>query len=196
MSGTTPDDEKIYKVMGVLLDKTESEINNMTVQDFNRQAKQISFVFGADIPGKPEKYFKANGRTYAINYRVDKIRWAQYVEIKSFLQGGCVPNLHKLMASIVVPVKRFLWFKFPQKNDSDMHEVVAEDMLKARFIDLYHSCLFFYQLYKSSMEIIKGYLVKELSMKIPMEQAMTEATNLMTALDGFMQPNALQSTRG
>lgn len=181
--------DKLTRVMCILLDKTENEIDEMTVSQFNTLAKECAFVLTDKIPGKPEKCINIGIKKYAINYNPSKLRHRQYVEILHFSDKP-IDNLHYLMASIVNPVK----FGLRKKNKAEMHEAIARDMLKAKLIDVYHSCLFFCKLYVNSITVIRGYLEMEMTEKGMTKEQAKEAVSLsLNAMGGFIQQERWQS---
>jgi hypothetical protein len=184
-SSSIPDEEKSTKYLSILLDKTEKEIEELSIPVYSKHCRELAALFLQDIPGKPQRYIKADG-LYRVNYEVSTMRFAQYAEIKTFLQGGVVENLHLIMASVVDPVIDYIIWRKPLKNSSKDHEKRATALLQAKFVDCYHTALFFYQFYKNSMLAMKPYLEAEMMKKMTKEQA---AEVLETALDGFtMQP--------
>lgn len=189
------EEEKVINVMSCLLDLTIRQIEDLTLQEFNKKAKEIAFVFSKEIPGKPEKYIKANGKIYFINYRIEKQRFAQYVEQLRFSQEP-MPNLHLLFASMVQPVKKVLFFKRVGKNDSNRHEEVSNDILKARFIDVYHTAVFFYRVFRGSIKLMKDYLKSELMEKgLKEKEADLLIMSSINAMDGFITPKWLPTLK-
>ncbi len=180
-----PDEEKTTEYLSIILNKTPKQIEDMSIADYNGQCKNMAALFTKDIPGKPQRYIKA-GKLYRVNYEVSKTRFAQYVEVKSFVKGGIVENLHLIMASICEPVIDYVIYRKPLKNKSEDHEQRASDMLQAKFIDAYHSAVFFCKLYKNSMNSLQDYLAKQmLANRMTPEQVNISLQALMRVLDGF-----------
>jgi hypothetical protein len=97
--------------------------------------------------------------------------------------GEFVNNMHMIMASAVVPIKR-KWFRFVDtKYESDNHSFYAKDMQDAIFIDCYNSLVFFYlrlaPLTKSSLP----FMMKGQKMKKAMKKA--EEMLLQSITDGY-----------
>ena len=183
-----PDEDKSTQYLSILLNKTEREVEEMTIPDYSRQCREMAGLFSADIPGKSQRYIRT-GRLYRVNYEVSTMRFAQYCEVKSFLQGGVVENLHLIMASIVDPVVNYVIYRKPQKNSSVNHEARANDLLQAKFIDCYHSAVFFYQLLKNSIGSMKGFLLKEMETKMTKKEAEAVMDLLQVTMDGFLAPS-------
>lgn len=188
------DPEKNINLVCLLLDMTEKQVKDLSLNEWRKKLKAISFLHDGEIPGKPEKYIKSNGKTYFVNYRVEKHRFGQYVEEITFAPNY-IENTHLLIASIVQPVKVFAGFKRLGKNDSSNHEEIANDILKARFIDVYHTAVFFYQLLKNLMMDMEGYLVGQMISKgMKKEEAQALMTASIHAMDGCLTQKELQTT--
>jgi hypothetical protein len=144
------DIDKVINVLAVLLDSTPKEIGNLSIPNFHRLSSYVNALCQNIPQSEPKKWIKANGKRYYVNYNVESHRLAQYIEVQHFLKGGLIDNLHLIMASVVQPSRFFI----KQKNDSNKHQEIAQDLLKANFIDLYNSGVFFCQVFT---EFNKGY---------------------------------------
>jgi hypothetical protein len=179
--------DRLEKIISVLFDKTERQIDEMSVEEFTKLANQCAFVLNDEkIPGKPVRYIKVNSRRYRIEYNPKRLltnmHHRQYVECMHFSEK-MVENMQYIMASLVQPVK-FGFIKL--KNTAKRHELIAEDMLKARFIDVYHTGVFFCKLYVNSMQAIRDYLKADMmNRKMTREQVSMMETALQAATDGF-----------
>ncbi len=185
---TLDDMQRLEKIIAILFDKTEKEVEEMSINEFSELSKQCAFMLNAKtIPGKVVKYIKVNGRKYFIEHHpkklMAKMRHRQYVESIHFSEK-MIDNIHYLMASLVQPVK-FGFIKM--RNTAKMHEAIADDMLQARFIDVYHTAVFFCKLYVGSIATIKDYLNAEMTkMNMSTEKIIIQQA-LQTVMDGFSQ---------
>ena len=177
-----PEEDASVKLLCVLHNKTEDEINEMSLKQFNEECSKLSFLFTDKIPGGHKNIIKVNKHKYCLIYDLDKIKQRQYAEVKYFIQGGVIENLHKILASIVRPAT---WLKLKPNKAEDVL-IYSNDLLKARFIDVYHSCLFFCRLYRNSMIALKTYLVEEMALKMSRQQAERSYQVLINSLDGFI----------
>jgi hypothetical protein len=184
--------DKQIKIIAALHDIPPHEVEAMPIDEFRQRCTQIAFLFTKDIPGKPVRYIRANGKLFKPQYKINKFRFAQYVEVLAFT-GNFVDDLHKIMASVCDPVKGI--FRRVQKNNSDKHEEVANDLLQARFIDVYHVAVFFYRVLRGSIKVMKDSLVLEMSERMPKERAEILMKLLTDDLDGFIPPIRLRSLR-
>jgi hypothetical protein len=174
---------------------TEAQVDSLTITQFNKLKKSILFLT-QPIAGKPVKYISINKtKRYKINYDVSKMPFARYIESKVFSED-LYNNLHKLAATMVIPQKRILGIWFKQKYDASKHEQYSEDMLTARFIDVYHSLVFFYQVYRNWIEVSQDYMVSKLMQTgMTQDKAKEVVQDLCTTLDGNIPPNLLPTTK-
>jgi hypothetical protein len=183
------------KLVSIVNDMTEAQVDSLTITQFNKLKKSILFLT-QPIAGKPVKYISINkNKRYKINYDVSKMPFARYIESKVFSED-LYNNLHKLAATMVIPQKRILGIWFKQKYDASKHEQYSEDMLTARFIDVYHSLVFFYQVYRNWIEVSQDYMVSKLMQTgMTQDKAKEVVQDLCTTLDGNIPPNLLPTTK-
>jgi hypothetical protein len=186
------DFDKSIKMVGIVTGKTPEQVERMSMIKFNflcgmvhRQFK----IFEKDLlKGKPKKIVRVGKRFYKINYDVTKCKSSTYVEVSTF-STDIIQNLHKIMASIVTPVK-FKWGKWVE------HEELASDLEQMDFEVAYHAAVFFYTLFNASMQVIQPYLVNEMIKKgIAKEKAEKILMNSQSILDGFIMPRWSQTSR-
>jgi hypothetical protein len=133
--------EKMIRIIALLFNKTETEVNNLPVDHFHRLTAHITNLFTYDFKGKERHTIIANGKRYAFDYEIGQMRHAQYVEAMSFLKDGkIIENLHLIAASITCPMT---WYFKRGVNDSSTHAERANDFLQANFQDTYNSVVFF-----------------------------------------------------
>src|SRR5690606_29522185 len=120
------------------------------------------------------------------------INAGKYVEVITFGKE-VIPNLHRIMASIVTPVKWRLGKLIPYELD---HWEIARDMERMSFEAAYHAAVFFYTHYSVSMKIIQPFLIKELMKKgVPREKAEEVLSSSSSILDGFTTPKWSQNLK-
>jgi len=172
-------DTKVERVVSIVYDKTEREVEEMLLKDFNKAAKECSFLLTDQIPGKPVREIKTNGRRYAIEYNPRKLKYRQYIEVLTYASKP-IENLHLIMASIVNPVR----WGIKRKNEAKDHEKIAADMQEAKMTDVYNSCVFFCKLYTNSIRVIQPSLVEEMMKTKKISQS--EAETIVAASIEFM----------
>jgi hypothetical protein len=150
----------------------------------------------ANIEGKAVKYTEVNGKRYRFVYDIQKMKAARYIESKVF-STDLISNIHKLAASMVIP-QRKNWYGMwvDDKYDASKHSEYAEDIQASNFVNVYHSVVFFYQVYRNWIEVSQGYLVKEMMDKgMSTELALKAVQTLCETLDGSIAPNLLPTKK-
>ncbi len=183
------------KLVSIVNNLTDTQVDSLPLKEFMELKKILEFL-NQPIEGKPVKYIKINKtKRYKINYDVSKMPFARYIESKVFSED-LYNNLHKLAATMVIPQKRILGIWFKQKYDASKHQEYSDDMLTAKFIDVYHSLVFFYQIYRNWIEVSQDYMVnKMMQTGMTQEKAKEAVQSLCNTLDGSIQPNLLPSTK-
>lgn len=183
------------KLVGILNNLTDTQVDSLSVSEFNKLRATLSFL-DDKIEGNPVKYTEVNGKRYRFVYDVQQMKAARYIETKVF-STELVANLHKLAASMVMP-QRKTWYGMwvDDKYDAAKHSEYADDLQAANFIHIYHSVVFFYQVYRNWIEVSQGYLVKEMmNQGMSMELAQKGVQTLCEILDGSIAPNLLPTTK-
>lgn len=163
------DIDKTVKIVSIVTGLTENEVLSMPIVEFNKEKEKLNFL-SEEIKGKPVKYIKVNGRKYECIYDVRSIPAARYIETKVF-GNDLVNNIHKIAATMVMPMKKTVFGWKRGKYDAAKHEEYAQDMLEARFVDVYHSAVFFLSVFLNWIKVSQGYLMEELKKKkAPLEE--------------------------
>jgi len=178
----------VQSFTGLSIDK----INKMNIKRFNKLCeivnKQFEVLNKNMQNDKPKNMVYVNGCFYKINYDLRKKpnNSGTYVELATFSED-IVGNLHKIMASMVTPLK-LTWKGLKEKD----HERVAEDMLELDFNVAYHCCVFFWAVFTRSIVDSKDYLMTQTTQKELLE---TELMNFKNHLDGFTTVKWLQNLK-
>jgi len=181
------------RLIAILNGWTENQVDSLSVEEYANEKAKIGFL-SEPIEGKPVKYIKVNGKRYKCVYDVRKLPSGRYIESKVF-SVELVTNLHKLAASMVIPMRKTIFGWREDKYDASRHEEYATDLLEARFVDVYHSIVFFYQVYRNWMEITKDYLIQKIvEMGKSHSEAEKEVQNLLNILDGSIAPKLLPTS--
>jgi len=182
------------RLVAIVNNLTEMQVDSLPLDEYAKLSKSITFL-NEPINGKPVKFIRTSNRRYRINYDVSKMPFARYIESKVFSED-LYGNLHKLAATMVIPQKKKLGFWVDLPYDASSHQEYANEMLEAKFIDVYHSLVFFYQLYRNWIEVSQDYMANKLT-KVGMKQqeAKEVVVNLLCILDGNILPNLLPSTK-
>ena len=183
------------KLVGIIYNLTDTQVDSLTIQQFNNLRGTLDFLDNK-IEGKPVKYTQVNGKRYRFVYDVQQMKAARYIESKVF-STDLISNLHKLAASMVMPQKKTWYGKWvDDKYDAAKHSEYAADLQASNFIHIYHSVVFFYQVYRNWIEVTKDYLVTEMMSKgLTREVADQVVQTLCETLDGNIAPNLLPTTK-
>ena len=173
--------DKLVKVICVLTGLSEDEVDSWPLSKIN----EYKHLFEFDFKKEARRRIKVNGRNYRINWQIEKLPAARYIEAKTYAGAGLFPNLHRLMASCVIPQRRVLWMYFDKKYNAADHEKYATDMLDAPFPFVYNACVFFCSVLMGSIKSILSYSVEELK-EMMSSQDLTALTKLSESItDGF-----------
>lgn len=183
------------KLVGIIYNLTDTQVDSLTIQQFNNLRGTLDFL-DHKIEGKPVKYTQVNGKRYRFVYDVQQMKAARYIESKVF-STDLISNLHKLAASMVMPQRKTWYGKWvDDKYDAAKHSEYAADLQASNFVHIYHSVVFFYQVYRNWIEVTKDYLVTEMTNKgLTREVADQVVQTLCETLDGSIAPNLLPTTK-
>lgn len=161
------DDERGIETMSVLTGMTTNQIRSLDAITLAKKAAEISFVAEHPLNPDPVKIIAVNGRHYRVNDSVEKMPSGRYIETKYFA-GDIEMNLHRIAASMIIPMNRGKWFKgFPLVdgvfNPLDF-EMYCADMADAKITDVLGSVVFFCDKLKTSILNSPVYWVEKLRM--------------------------------
>ena len=125
---------------------------------------------------KAVDYLVVGDNRYKFCFELTEITSGQYIDINHF--SGQIMQLNKIGACFFLPMKGDKYMEY----GTIPHEIVAEDLLNARFVDVYGCMLFFYQLFK---ELISDTITSS-NLK---EETRAALLRLWKDGDGFIQQN-------
>lgn len=187
--------DKEVKQLAVISGLTEYQIDSLSIETLKEMRKDLAFL-NEPIEGKPVDFIVVNGRRYRMNYDIKNMPAARYIESKVFSKDT-LGNLHKIAASMVIPQKKTWFGKWvDDKYDASKHEDYAADMQEANFIHVYHSLVFFYQIYRNWIEVSRDYMKTEM-MKAGMTATQADSVVLLLceSTGGIIPPNLLPNTK-
>jgi hypothetical protein len=189
-------------LVALMYDRTIRQVECMTNQDFIQDLKALDFL-KEQMPDKPIKSFRVNGHWYRLAYDARKVRnvadlakfynAGDVISVKQF-SSDFVGNIHKVMASLVVPQKKAFGMKFDLPYDYQKHEQYSEDMLEAPITAIYGYCLFFCKVFEKQIKALVDYLGEDLNMTAP--EIRTKILHLQRVMDGFTMLPKSQPTKG
>jgi len=187
--------DKEVKQLAVISGLTEYQIDSLSIETLKEMRQDLAFL-DEPIEGKPVDFIVVNGRRYRMNYDIKNMPAARYIESKVFSKDT-LGNLHKIAASMVIPQKK-TWFGkwIDDKYDASKHEDYAADMQEANFIHVYHSLVFFYQVYRNWIEVSRDFMKTEM-MKAGMTATQADSVVLLLceSTGGIIPPNLLPNTK-
>jgi hypothetical protein len=183
------------KSLAILTNQTESQIDSLTIKELGVQLQKIKFITETAPEPKPVDFIKLGKKRYKCIYDVKKLPYSRYLETK-FFGSDVTMNLHKIGASMVVPMK-LTWRGWRvAKYDASKHEEYAQDLLAAPFEQVYGSVVFFCQVFADSITNLADFLRVELRSKgMTMEEAETTLLALCESMDGFTRLPLSQTTK-
>ena len=187
--------DKEVKQLAVISGLTEYQIDSLSIETLKEMRQDLAFL-DEPIEGKPVDFIVVNGRRYRMNYDIKNMPAARYIESKVFSKDT-LGNLHKIAASMVIPQKKTWFGKWvDDKYDASKHEDYAADMQEANFIHVYHSLVFFYQVYRNWIEVSRDYMKVEM-MKAGMTATQADSVVLLLceSTGGIIPPNLLPNTK-
>jgi hypothetical protein len=179
--------DKAVKTLAILTNRTEAQIDSLSIKDLNKQLKEIDFIAKGDAKPKAVDYIRVNGRQYRCIFDIRQLPYARYIESK-FFGNDVLNNCHKIAASMVLPMKKTWRGWKVAKYDASKHEEYAQDLLEAPFESVYGSLVFFCQVFTDSIKSSKDYLISEMTKEgmNPIEAEIT-VMDLCNAMDGFIK---------
>lgn len=153
--------EKQQKMLSIVEGKDEAYYDTFKYRDLiTEYGEKLSFF--DNIPEtKPVDFLKVGGKRYKFCHELNEITAGQYIDILSF--SGQIMQINKIAACFFLPMegkKYHPYGKIP-------HDVVADELLDAKFIEVYGCMLFFCQLFSEliSNTITSSMINQELAQK-------------------------------
>ena len=133
--------EKQQKMLSIVEGKPESFYDSFKYRDLiTEYGEKLSFF--DNIPEtKPVDFLQVGSKRYKFVHELNEITAGQYIDILAF--SGEIMQLNKIAACFFLPMegKRY------QPYGKIPHDVVADDLLDAKFLEVYGCMLFFCQLF-------------------------------------------------
>lgn len=154
--------EKQQKMLSIVEGKPESFYDSFKYRDLiTEYGEKLSFF--ENIPEtKPVDFLQVGNKRYKFVHELNEITAGQYIDILAF--SGEIMQLNKIAACFFLPMegKRY------QPYGKIPHDVVAEDLLDAKFLDVYGCMLFFCQLFNEliSNTITSSMMNPQLAQKV------------------------------
>ena len=173
--------EKQQKMLAVIEGKNEREYDEYKYRDLiHEYGEKLSFF--NNIPeSKPVDYLQVGDNRYKFCYELQEITAGQYIDILSF--SGEIMQLNKIAACFFLPMEGDKYKGYGVVP----HEVVADDLLEANFLQVYGCMLFFCQLFN---ELISSTITYSIQNKDLAEKAV----RLWKGGGGYLVQNKWQTS--
>lgn len=172
--------EKQQKMLAVVEGKDESEYDGYKYRDLMHEyADKLSF-FDNMPEAKPVDFLQVGGNRYKFCHEISEITAGQYIDILAF--SGEIMQLNKIAACFFLPMEGDKYKGYGVVP----HDVVADDLLNAKFLDVYGCMLFFCQLFN---ELIATTITSSVENKVLAEKAV----RLWNAGGGYLALNKSQT---
>jgi hypothetical protein len=154
--------EKQQKMLSIVEGKDEAYYDTFKYRDLiTEYGEKLSFF--ENIPDtKPVDFLKVGSKRYKFVHELNEITAGQYIDILAF--SGEIMQLNKIAACFFLPMegKRY------QPYGKIPHDVVADELLDAKFIEVYGCMLFFCQLFNELIAdtITSSAINQELAQKV------------------------------
>lgn len=179
-------DEPIDQHIAIIAAVCNVSVDDILRLDKNELPKiveSLSFLHNLDsISTKWPKWFVINGRVFKPVQKLDKLTAGQYIDLMTFAKDP-MPNLHKVLATLCLPVK---WFR-AQKYDGRKHAELSQFFYENLTMDIaYPIALFFCKVLENCTPHILDYLEKEIeNLTMTPEMKGILRTASLSSLAGF-----------
>jgi hypothetical protein len=161
------------------------EIDSWPFSKLVEKEKEYKFLESFDFDKTAKKYIDIGKKRYKFVHKITEIPAARYIEVKHFSKEDFIDNLHSLMASCVMPMRKTWRGWVEEKYDAKLHSQYATDLKEAKFVDVYNCTLFFCRLYGELIKGLEPYLSKEMSKVMTQDKVNQVVKALQLITDGF-----------
>lgn len=187
----TEEIEKASRLVQVLLNKSEAEVEAMPLSKFGKLCDKLKKAFDLTIDAatmsKPKTLIVANNNVYNLNFDIKPpFNTGRYIEVLTFSKDDPIMNMHNILASICTPMK-WSWTKFnyvKQPYDTLKHEDYANDFKQADFRHGYFAMVFFYHVLKASTDNMTDCLRAEMNLRKLDKKRVQQLRKILQAIGG------------
>lgn len=150
--------EKQQKMLSIVDGKDEEYYDDFKYRDLMHEyAEKLAFF--DNIPEtKPVDFLQVGENRYKFCYELHEITAGQYIDILAF--SGEIMQLNKIAACFFLPMEGDKYKGYGVVP----HEVVADDLLEANFLQVYGCMLFFCQLFNELISSTITYSIQNKEM--------------------------------
>lgn len=183
------------EIVAVVTGQDLQDVDRMKVADYTRVLNRANEML-AEIPERtPAKRIRVPGFGWvALQYEVTEIDAGQYNELMQFTKGdgAVIDNLHRILATLAVPVKRTWWGGWKKyKRDASKHGELAQAFQAVPFLHAYNAAVFFCLIFRVFWTSSLTYLQKQkMGILTPeMERTVKQILqDFYKITDGYMPP--------
>jgi hypothetical protein len=150
--------EKQQKMLAVIEGKNEREYDDYKYRDLIQEYSEKLSFFNNIPESKPVDYLQTVTNRYKFCYELQEITAGQYIDILSF--SGEIMQLNKIAACFFLPMDGDKYKAYGVVP----HDVVADDLLEANFLQVYGCMLFFCQLFNELISSTITYSIQNKEM--------------------------------
>lgn len=173
--------EKQQKMLAVIEGKKERDYDSYKYRDLIKEYGEKLSFFNNIPEAKPVDYLKTVTNRYKFCYEMHEITAGQYIDILAF--SGEIMQLNKIAACFFLPMEGEKYKAYGVVP----HDVVADDLLEANFLEVYASMLFFCQLFNALIETT-------ITSSIQNKMLAEKAARLWHAGAGYIAPSRWQTS--
>lgn len=150
--------EKQQKMLAVIEGKNERDYDDYKYRDLIQEYGEKLSFFNNIPESKPVDYLQTVTNKYKFCYELQEITAGQYIDILSF--SGEIMQLNKIAACFFLPMEGDKYKGYGVVP----HDVVADDLLEANFLQVYGCMLFFCQLFNELISSTITYSIQNKEM--------------------------------
>jgi hypothetical protein len=154
--------EKQQKMLSIVEGRPESYYDSYKYRDLiNEYGEKLSFFDNIPVTN-PIDFLQVGDNRYKFVHELNEITAGQYIDILAF--SGEIMQLNKIAACFFLPMKGKKYLPYGKIP----HDIVADDLLNAKFLEVYGCMLFFCQLFNEliSNTIISSMINPDLAKKV------------------------------
>lgn len=179
--------DKTVASVSLLTGTPRWEVEECSLRDLNAKAAEIVRLFTEQTPlPKIKSRVKLNGQLYELTLDANKITAGQYIDLQYFISQGVIVNLHRIIACLLTPIKKYGPYVVRGRYNGEKHESVAEAVLGMNFLQANAVSVFFLNLWNNTIVAMEDYLVEEVMKKMGTEVSREGLADIM---HGFLMQN-------
>jgi hypothetical protein len=126
------EEDLIIDTVAILINKTRSQVLSLSERAIKKVIRDIEFLYLREPKMRAVEYIRVGKQRFKCDYDAKFSDAGRYIEIKYFTPD-LVNNLHRICASMVIPMKPTLFGWKLIEFDPMKHEDYAETLLSAPF---------------------------------------------------------------